>query len=90
MAGPSLRPEVRIICPLCEERMRFAVHYREENSVNWVLAPISYAHLASCTGKEDASLGSKESRGHVRSAPDSREGTPSDQGPVPERSLQAA
>lgn len=90
MAGPGLRPRVLVICPLCEEQMTFTCHIREENSLSWVLSRSSYAHLASCKGKEDASLGSEESRGHVRSAPDSREGTPSDQGPLPARQLQAA
>lgn len=91
MEGLGLRPKVKIECPLCGEQMKFDyINRTSDTSISWVLAPTSYAHLGSCNGKEEAPFGSEESRGHVRSAPDSREGTPSDQGPLWPRQLQAA
>lgn len=92
MAGAGLRPKVRIVCPLCDERMTFTCFYQEGNTVNWVLTPKSNAHLGSCNGRktEASGTGNEEGRGHVRSAPDPGEGTAGDQGPVWDGGLQAA
>lgn len=93
MAGPGLRPKVKIACP-CGERLTFTCFIQEVNSVNWVLSPSSYKHLGSCSGREEQVSGTaaveQESRGHVRSAPDPREGAARDQGPLWLAELQVA
>lgn len=93
MKGPGLRPKVKVACP-CGERLTFTCFYQHDNSVNWVLSPKSNSHLGSCSGKEEIASGTtepeQESRGHVRSAQDSREGIARDQGTLRLAELQAA
>lgn len=93
MAGPGLRPKVKIVCPLCDERLTFTCFLQEGSSVNWVLSPSSYKHLGSCNGRREekaSGTGNEEGRGYVRSAPDPGEGTARDQGPLRLAELQVA
>ena len=92
MSGAGLKPKVKVVCPLCDERLTFTCFYPQGNSVSWVLSPKTNAHLGSCNGRKEIASGTRteESRGHVRSAPNPGEGTARDQGPLPVGRLQAA